>query len=206
MTACGPESHKSLQDNTYSRFVSWAKVVLPLLALALLSTLFIFARGIGGDGEIPYAKIEEIARQPRLSEPEFSGVTTTGATYAISADVARPGTEQPDDFAVEKIAMTIDTAAGLNIEITAGLGEFETQTNQIELSQLARVATSNGYLMETRGLIADVANGTVVSTAPLEIRSPMGQLTAGRLHIDTGNPDHQMVFNEGVRLVYEPAK
>ena len=61
----------AVADNTYSRVVGWLKILLPLGALALLSTLFLFARGIAPVGEIPYAELEEIAREARISDPRL---------------------------------------------------------------------------------------------------------------------------------------
>ena len=50
--------------------MAWAKVLLPLAALALLSTLFLLvARRPGARPTIPFAEIEAIARDPRIDAP-----------------------------------------------------------------------------------------------------------------------------------------
>ena len=68
-------------ENLHSKLVVWAKVTLPLLALGLLATLFLFSRKIDPTDAIPYADVdvEERAREPRLTMPTYAGVTSDGS-------------------------------------------------------------------------------------------------------------------------------
>ena len=56
----------------HSRLVGWLKVVLPLAALAILSTLFLLADLIDPTAAIPYAEVdvEDLARDPRWGRTE----------------------------------------------------------------------------------------------------------------------------------------
>ena len=192
-----------MSENSYSNFVSYAKVILPLAALALLSTLFLFARG-NSTGDVPYADIEEIAREPRLTDANFAGMTNNGSSFAVTAAVARPDTTNPSNITVEKIDVDLQSAGGPTIDVSAGIGKVDTQAQVVTLDDLARVNTSSGYLMETNGLVVDIRAGTLVTTAPLEIHAPYGELTAGKMTITADGENAQMVFNEGVRLIYQP--
>ncbi|NBT31608.1 MAG: hypothetical protein EBT13_06810 [Rhodobacteraceae bacterium] len=193
-------------DNFYSRFVGWSKIILPLAALALLSTLFLFAKGKGGETDLPYAEIEEIARETRLSEPNFAGVNPNGAVYELRANMARPMPENANILEIERIAANLTTIDGLRIEMSAGRGIANAAAKTVTLNNLARLSTSDGYLMETAGLSADFDAGRVESLGPLEVRAPFGSLTAGQMVIDQGLADQgtQMIFKQGVRLVYQP--
>jgi lipopolysaccharide export system protein LptC len=66
--------------------------------------------------------------------------------------------------------------------------------------------TSNGYTMETNGLVADLDAGTVTFDGALEVRAPFGAITAGRVtfQTDAGDLGQQMRFTDGVRLIYTP--
>jgi len=193
-----------LYDNAYSRFVSWAKVLLPLGALVLLSTLFLFSQSRDNVDDIPYAEIEEIAREQRLSNPSFAGVSSDGAEFVVRADVAKPDPDVSGLMTVEKIQINLNNQTGQTVEISGGFAEVDLNTQTVVLDQLARIATNTGYVMETTGLIATLREGQVVSTAPLEVRAPYGQLTAGRLNVQTSPDGAQIVFNQGVRLLYQP--
>lgn len=194
-----------MQNDAYSQFVSWAKVVLPLGAIILLSTLFLIGRNVGDTSQIPYADIEEIARQPRLSAPKIVGMSEWGGTYTIEADVARQDPDTNNDLIAEAIVVNMTTIDGIQTTVSAGVGKLDSDAKVVTLNSLARVATSDGYLMETRGLVTSLIDGSLETTDPLEVRAPYGSLTAGRLTITPDSDEPQLiVFNNGVRLIYQP--
>ena len=193
-------------DNLYSQLVGWAKIILPLSALALLSTLFLFSRTTTEPADIALEEVEAIAREQRISAPEFSGVTDEGAVIVISAKSARPGASRPDTVGIDDMRLRIDNPGGSSIEVTATQGEIDGRAQVARFLGLARLATSNGYEMETNGLIANLETGRVTSDGLLEIRTPFGQLTAGRVtfQVASENTAQEMLFTDGVRLLYTP--
>lgn len=193
-------------DNLYSQIVGWAKIILPLCALGLLSTLFLLARSTTEPNEIALEEAEAIAREQRVSAPEFSGVTDEGAVIVISADTARPDKTRPDTVMVDDMRLRMDNADGSTIEITATLGEIDGRARIARFLGLARLVTSSGYEMETNGLIANLETGLVTTDGLLEIRAPFGQLTAGKVTFQMASEDisQEMLFTEGVRLLYTP--
>lgn len=196
----------AVPDNLYSRLVIWLKITLPLAALALLSTLFLFARGSKTDIDIPYATIEEIAREPRITGPRFAGIAADGSVIAMTADAIRPLEDRPDSFAVTDIRVEIDTTDGARIDMRAGSGELDGRARVARLTALVSIAASGGYQMETSGIEANFDTGAIHSLGPLEVRTPFGELTAGRLTVaaPVDGGARVMVFNEGVRLLYQP--
>lgn len=193
-------------DNLHSKLVGWSKIILPLVALGLLSTLFLFARNSGPPPEIPFAEIEAMARDQRITAPRFSGVTDDGSVIAITARSAQPDISRPDTVSIDKIVMRMDTAGGNRIDITATNGEVDGRARLARFLGLARLETSSGYEMETRGLTAELDTGIVTSDGMLEIRAPFGELTAGQvtIRISANNTDQHLLFTEGVRLIYRP--
>ena len=95
---------------------------------------------------------------------------------------------------------------GSLIEVSSGQGEIATGTRQITLTDLVRLSTSNGYTMETAGVVANLETGRLASLGPLEARAPFGTLTAGQVTVSTSQDGtgQQMVFNGGVTLLYQP--
>ncbi|ARU02766.1 LPS export ABC transporter periplasmic protein LptC [Yoonia vestfoldensis] len=193
-------------DNLYSQWVGWAKILLPVGGLALLSTLFLFARAPNDGTNIPVAQVIELAREQQLSAPEFSGLTDTGAVVVVSARSARPLPDQPDTATVDNLRMQMDNPGGGTLNVTGVTGEIDGRARIARFSGLVRLETSTGYTMETSGLTVTLDTGTAVSDGSLEIRAPMGNLTAGQVtfQVDTSNTGHQMLFTDGVRLIYTP--
>jgi lipopolysaccharide export system protein LptC len=190
-------------DNLYSQFVGFLKITLPLAALALMSTVFLFPRAPTQDSAVPYAEIEEIAREPRLSGAQVSGVADDGSVIQLTAETARP---LGDVLLVETMSASIDAVDGIHIDIRAGQGEINNATRIARLTGLARIETSNGYEMETAGITANLTTGQITSVGALEIQAPFGSLTAGQMIIETpeGMDGQVMLFQNGVRLVYTP--
>ncbi len=192
-------------DNLYSRFVNWSKIMLPLAALALLSTLFLFARDSGSGTSIPYAEIEEIARESRISEPSFAGIADDGSVVAVTATTIRPDPTAADSFVVADLTITLDATDGSRVEMTATDGHVDGKTQVTLMTGLVRLTSSSGYAMESSSISANLKSGSVESLGPLAVRAPYGELTAGSLLVTAG-PDgagSQMVFHNGVRLLYQ---
>jgi lipopolysaccharide export system protein LptC len=191
-------------DNLYSQAVGWAKIILPLGAIALLSSLFLFARETSSPDEVALARAEEIAREQRLAAPEFSGLTDDGATVVISAKSAQPDTTRPDTMSIDDIRLRINTSEGIRIDVTAVRGEIDGRAQVARFLGLARIETSNGYELETNGLIVSLQSGVVTSEGLLEVRTPFGELSAGTVRFEVPSEDEgqRMLFTEGVRLLY----
>lgn len=190
-------------ENLYSQFVGFLKITLPLAALGLMSTVFLFARAPTQETAIPYAQIEELAQEPRLSGAQLSGVTDDGSVFELTARTTRPNGAT---LSADHLAASLDTADGTRIDIRAGSGEIDNIEKIARLSGLAHLQTSNGYEMEAAGFAADFTTGRITSEGALEIQAPFGSLTAGQLIIETpdGAAGQVMLFQNGVRLVYTP--
>ncbi len=190
-------------DEGYSQFVGFMKICLPLAALVLMSTVFLFARAPTQDNLIPYAELEQIAEESRLSGAHVSGVADDGSVIHVDAKSAVP---QGDVLSVETLSATLETLDGTLIDLYAGRGEIDDVGRVAHLQGLTRIETSNGYNMETAGVTTDLRSGRIVSDGALEVQAPFGALTAGQLVIETpdGQTGQVMLFQNGVRLVYTP--
>lgn len=187
---------------TYSVVVRWVKTLLPVAALGLLSTIFLIARVPSGEISVPYAEIEEIARNPRISAPQISGMASDGSTVAAQAHAAVPTDE---GLTAQRIDVTLQSTGGTVTHLSAAQGALDENSKTAAMTGLVRLDTSGGYRMETKGLNADLATGRVVSYGALEVRAPFGSLTAGQLIIETpkSSGQQEMIFKDGVRLIYE---
>lgn len=196
----------AVADNFHSRMVGWAKIILPMAALILLSTLFLFGRTIKTTDDIPYAEIDELAREQQITAPKFSGITSNGAILQISAQSAKPQDGNLQVLVVIAPRLSLAAADGTTMNIVAGEGAVDGTAKTAQFTGLARLETSTGYLMETAGLVADLQTGEVNSLGPLAIRSPFGDASAGqvRIHFAEDGTGQQILFTQGVKLVYTP--
>ncbi|TKW66672.1 MAG: hypothetical protein DI616_09265 [Paracoccus denitrificans] len=186
-----------------SRVVAWLRVLLPLAALAILSTLFLLPQSPDPDAAIPYADVdaEALARDPRMTRPEFSGVTESGAAVTLTAERASPA--QSEDAEADQLRMTWRAPDGLAADLTAPHGKVD--GTMIRLNGGVRVTLSDGWAMTVPVLNTDTTTGVMTGEGGMTTFAPFGRIDADRMEM-TRNADGQHVLNlsGGVRLVYQP--
>ena len=196
------------RDNFHSRLVAWLKILLPLAALGLLSTLFLLSRNVDPTTTIPYAsgELQDRVEGQQITDPQFAGATDKGDLISVQAAAARPDPDNDKAALAEDLTARIDMADGGSISFRADTGRVE--DTQVSLSGGVVVESSNGYTVTSDQLISEMNSLNAESPGPVEGQGPAGQFSAGRMQITRpeGATDAQLLFTDGVKLVYEPAK
>ncbi|MFP1643580.1 hypothetical protein [Pontitalea aquivivens] len=197
-------------DNSHSWLVAGAKIALPLAALALLSTLFLLAERVDPTAAIPYARInvEELAREQRVTAPQFAGMTEDGAALSITAETARPDPDGGSGASAAKLLAHMETAGGLVADLFSLSGRIDPSAGHVILSDGVRIETSTGYLLTTQRLEARTDRSEMIAPGPVQAQSPLGRIEAGSMALisNDGGVTHQLVFKDGVKLIYQPEK
>ncbi|MCV2882037.1 hypothetical protein [Actibacterium sp. XHP0104] len=197
-------------DNSYSRFIAWAKVILPLAALALLSTLFLFSRTLDPTAAIPYAQVdvEELAREQSVSSAEYAGVTEDGAAISISAARVDPSNADRPDTLARDMTARLEFPDGSYAVIRAPQGQVDARASVATLGGGVEMDSSTGYHITAPQIDTALDRTEVQADGPVDATGPAGTLTAGQMQITTQTTDdgdsHVLVFNQGVKLIYQP--
>ena len=193
-------------DNIHSRLVAWLKVILPLAALALLSTLFLVSRGTPPEDALPYSEVdvEELAREPRLTAPRYAGVTQDGAALSVTAEVARP--DAAGGASATALTARLETPDGVTTDIAASDGQLDAAAGLLTLTGDVRVTASSGYAITTGEMTAALDRTLLTAPGTVAATAPMGRIDAGAMQMTSQGDDYVLVFNGGVKLVYEPKK
>lgn len=196
-------------DNPYSRFIAWLKVLLPVSALALLSTMFLISKSVDPTTSLTYARVnlDELTGDQRIDSPRFSSVTEDGAAITFSARSAVPDPEQTNVFNASGLAARIETPDGGAVDINASSAVINGQSNVVDLSGGVTLVTSTNYHIATTGLSTALDATSARTLGPVEADGPMGHLTAGQAEITRegeGSDTYLLVFKGGVKLIYDP--
>ncbi len=198
-------------DNSYSRLITWLKILLPLTALAILSTLFLVSRSIDPFFEIPFAQneLQELAREPKIGNPSFSGISDNGSAIDLSADVGLALTGEQSGIKTVGLSGVFETPDGLKVDITAQTGAFDTKGRQANLSDGVSLITSTGYQIITDSIVADLNSSSIYTIGSITAIGPLGRISAGRLILRQKNETeagtmYELVFQDGVKLIYIP--
>jgi len=192
---------------SYSRMIAWLKIILPLTALGLLATLFLFARGIDPELSIPFANVDvkELAREPRITAPEFSGMTADGAAIRISASYAKTSLPQSEDVVADRLTALIQTPDGEEVLAQADSGAIE-NASIARLTGNVLITSSSGYRVSTDEMTADLDRTLIQSYGAVTANGPIGELEAGKMVIELRNSSRSsiLVFKDRIRVLYDP--
>ncbi len=198
----------AIVGDAYSRMVFWLKVLLPLAALAILSTLFLVSETLDPNKAIPYAEVdvEKILREQGVTRPSFGGVTGSGATVTLGADSVRPMAGEGLRLRGDALNVRIEMPDGAVMTIDSPVGEIDTTGRVASLDGGAVVESSLGYTVKTEALTSSFDKVDATTKGPVSVIAPGTTIDAGRMSLSLreDGEGHVLVFNEGVRLVYNP--
>lgn len=193
----------------YSKLVAWLKIILPLIALAMLSTLFLVSRTIDPSQSIPYADVdvEDLARNQRIGSPTYTGKTLDGSAVLFRAEVVRPEAASSTRVLAEKPSARIDLPTGKSVELAAKAGYFDRAQQVASLDGEVLVETSDGYRLATDHAETRLDLTLMRTAGSVTGEGPLGDLKAGQVtleQVDDGS--YVLRFENGVNLVYRPGQ
>lgn len=193
--------------NLYSTFVAWMKILLPLAALGILSSVVFFARDADDHRTIPFVAVLGDGETPneRVTRPEYVGLTEDAATVTIKADIVRPVGGNAQILDAENVDGVTQSGDGREVFATAPSARVDLPSDVAEFFGQVDVQTSDGFHMITQGLTTRLDVTRTEGGGPVQGFAPFGTLDAGGM-LYTAKPGGQslLVFNGGVKLIYEP--
>lgn len=199
-----------------TRIVQMLRVLLPLAALVLLSTLFLFS-GNREDGEslLPYAEVtpETLAERPSVINPTYAGVARDGTEISMTAASANPATgtrggslvEAEGSSTIDTVAMKLRDPNGVVTDLVAGSGEIA--GGIVELREGVKATMSSGWAMTSKAFEAELATGTLSTKDQVDVLAPFGTLTAQEMELRSlpdGSGQRVLDLKGGVRMIYRP--
>lgn len=192
----------------HSQLVGILKIGLPLLAVALLATLFVLP---GGDRQgagliFTEADLESLGQGLRVTEPVLTGSTQEDDPFRFTADVVIPDAAPPTRADIEDLQGEISFLGGQKFTLTAPVADVDLGTQVMNLSGRVTVTSSDGYRISADRVRVDLLAGTLEAEGDIDGSGPMGTIAAERMRIvpaETGEGDRVFSFGNGVRLRYE---
>ena len=190
----------------YSRMVSILRIALPLIALGILSTLFLVSDRVKPGESIPFAAqdVENRIRDQRISQPVFNGVTSAGDEIVLTAEhmvtLADGGNSATDLNA----RLSFQDGGGVSFVADSAIVNFV--DDAADLTGDVLIDSTTGYRIRSDQLIARLSRVDVTSPEEVNGVGPAGTLKAGKMRItaDESGKNVQMLFTNGVKLLYDP--
>ncbi|WP_108861643.1 LPS export ABC transporter periplasmic protein LptC [Ruegeria sp. Alg231-54] len=193
----------------HSRRVQFFKVVLPLVAIAMLSTVFLLSRSIETNVSVPFNQqdIDERLADQVVMQPNYQGTTRKGEDVQIEASRATQGTEGEAPTAAE-FRGRFGLLNGGVITLDSNTGMIRPDKNTATFVGDVVITTTDGIVVTTD--LLNTALDEIQGDTPGQVDGTgiIGDFTAGRMTFGTEKKDGpvHIIFTDGVKLVYEPQK
>lgn len=192
----------------HTKLVAWAKIILPVIALGMLSTLFLLSKSVDPVATIPFSEsdLAERTQTQQISQPEVFGVTPRGDLISLRADLARQNTDDPSLLEAQDVTAQIKLTSGQRVDLSADMALHNPAEQTIVLSGEVFATTTTGYQFTAQKLVLSLTDLNAGSLGQVAGAGPGFTVTAGQmtLEVPKGEKEAHILLKNGVKLVYTP--
>lgn len=197
-----------MREEGRRRLVTGLKIALPLFALGVFASLFVFSSA-RFDGRISFDGVDLSALDEglKIANPRFTGATKRGEPFTVSAVSATPDGPRPERVGLEAAEARIDLAGGRAVTASAASGVLLPREDRVELSGGVRVETSDGYALAAEEARLDIEAERLDASGGVTAEGPFGRIEARRLRAERA-PDGDgayIWFEEAVKVRIDSA-
>jgi len=161
----------------YTCFVAVSKRFLVLLVIGAVAVVVWMASDNSESGRLVFSGVQNnLPLENIMMKPHYQGVDAQGQPYTVTADTATQKDAQT--VLMKFIRADVTLKGGEWIAMDAGVGELNTTTKQLELTQRVNLFYEGGYEFRTERAHVDIDAGTVKGDMPIEGQGPAGTLKA----------------------------
>lgn len=195
-------------DNAYSRIVAATKVILPIVALGILSLLFVVSqpRREGEPLRFVDLGLEEVAGDEHLARPDYRSVTENGSSLRLEAAELRPVPERDDAYSGVDLEGRIARPDGVRYTLSSLRGRLDETAGLAWLTGDVHLVRDDGHTAVSEEIEIATDLSLLVSRGPIHAFGPLGTLDADSMEM-RGEPDlgsgTVTVFRGNVRVLYD---
>lgn len=187
-----------------SKFVRAMKVMLPLVAFAILGLVLVWPqlRNRADGFRLSFANIAPSDGGITMQKARYRGTDRNNRPYLVTADVATQEGGALKQVALDRVAGDITMGDNSWMSLTANTGLLNQDAQTLWLQGDISIFSDRGY--EFHGLTADIdlKAGTLATDDRVWGHGPLGQINANAMRVyDRGD---RVVFTNGVKTLLYP--
>ena len=171
---------RAVFNRRYSRFVSLAKRIFPLIAVSLIVLVAVWPRIEEAIEHVhftlPRIDLRE-AHDLRMVHAHYSGIDRQQRPFVITAEVARQNPGAADIVALEGPKGDMTTQTGNWFEVVSHTGLYQPQAQLLDLFGEVQLFQDKGNEFRTESAHVDMANGAAEGHEAIEGQGPFGHVT-----------------------------
>jgi len=191
--------------NSYSRMVAWLKILLPLIALGVLGTVFLFNSKDSFEVGFTFSRadIETLEKGSFIKNPQINGITKKGEPFHLTADEIRPQGDNNNVVVITNLnaEFLFDTGEWAKITSDSALMDVVAQTVWFENG--GQLATSDGNIAVVETLHLLIASGELQGSG-IVANGPLGRISAENFRIESREGENRVLwFENNVKMRYD---
>lgn len=209
MPDAGQRARAMRRARVNTAFVRVMRWVLPVCALALLSSYGIFVqRTIKVENETFAGKIDTGRVVPSLdnlamANPSFEGFSKKdGSRYRVKAQRAITDLSPDKPIKLVGIDGEFEQANGNRTIVKASEGVFDRARNQLVLAGGIEVQDGSGLAVRLKSATIETDTSTIISSEPVDVSMPAGELRGQRMLLR--QRQKELTFSDGVAARFKP--
>ncbi len=192
------------QSENYSRFVGWMKIILPVAALFIVSTVIVYSTLPNANSNISLniEEIKEVGDDLEMTQPKLTFTDKKDRDYLVVADTAVQNQDNQDVWDLKDIDADLTPENGGWIKLTSTSGILHSQKEELDLMGVVDVTSHDGYEFHAVTAKVDFGEGTVKSEDPVKGSGPGGAISADSFSMVEGG--NLITFTGDVQLRVMP--
>ncbi len=188
----------------HSRLVRVLRIALPAGALAIAGYYAFTLLAVSNFGaDIARKTLPKIVPTSlTMKNPRYRGYTKDGGAYFVTAATARPHPKHAKYILLNKINGSLTQKAGSTLTLTAMLGTFNTEQENILLRHKVNLKTDRGGWARLKTLRYESRTGLITSDTPVEFGNSQARISGQRLKIM--QKSKEMTVSGEVRAIITP--
>lgn len=197
-----------MDKDLYSKFVRWLSVILPLVALCLISTIFLFSKTNN-------AVIEQNAKNTSTETPKtseairrsvFRGSNKAYHSIDIIAQTIERRSEANDLIEIHDLIAEVITIEHEEMVLAGPVGLWNDVAKSILFLGGASFSSNSGYDLTFIKLSANFRDATVLEGDMVQGHLPTGTISARKMRgkLETLDRRDELHFIGDVQLLYTP--
>ncbi|MGN6550724.1 MAG: LPS export ABC transporter periplasmic protein LptC [Pararhizobium sp.] len=188
----------------HSFLVRVLKFSLPMIAVLVLAGFFgasILNAALPSGIKVDSTMIE--GGKLVMKNPVLTGQNPDGELYKLVAKRATQEIRNPNIISLQGITATLPVGGGTKATINAESAVYNRDTQVITFDKPFQVKTTSGMVAELKSARFDAKAGQLVSSKPIDVKTPEGALVAHSLRMrDNGKV---LEFKDRVRMTVQPS-
>ena len=198
---------------SYSAFIKLVKYIMPIIAITLFSSIFLFKKKniLVPEALSITAELLNLTKKQKIINPKFSGLTNFGDSFILKAFEAMPDSPKPEKIKLTEPNLEFNALRGIGFIVKSNKGSINFIKQSARLNGNVFIEITNGYKILSENIKLNLKLGNLIAPGKVEGYGPSGKVIAGSMEIFRNidiaahNANGSLRFYNGVRLIYLPS-